>query len=207
MVEPVLEMLRQGGWVLIGIIVVSVVAWSLILWEWLRLYERTSRGWAPVRRAVDDLQRGNAVDRELVQRTGENLVGRLLCSNIMNRRMERRTFEAQVTPLLNSEAVMFQRTLRVVAVLAATMPLLGLLGTVLGMIQTFSALTDRGTAEVDALAGGISKALITTQAGLVIAVPVLLINGYLGARVRSYLDMSSVLLKKIETAICYEPPE
>lgn len=204
MVEPILEMLRQGGWVLIGIIVVSVFAWSLILWEWLRLYERTSGGWGGIRRAVDDLQSHGAFSRGEIERTGENFIGRLLRSETVGKRMGRRAFESQIMPLLNSESVMFQRTLRVVAVLAASMPLLGLLGTVLGMIQTFSALTDRGTAEVDALAGGISKALITTQAGLVIAVPVLLINGYLGARIRRYLDMSNVMLKKIETAICYE---
>jgi len=195
-------MFRQGGWVLIGIILVSIVAWTLIVWEWLRLHERTGRGWGNIRRAVEDFQSHGVLNRSIVDRTGENFIGRLLRSEIVGRRMERRAFEAQVMPLLNSEAAMFQRTLRVVAVLAASMPLLGLLGTVLGMIQTFSALTDRGTAEVDALAGGISQALITTQAGLVVAVPVLLINGYLGARIRRYLDMSGVMLKKIETAVC-----
>lgn len=205
MVEPVLEMVQQGGWVLVGIILVSVIAWSLIVWEALRLYQCTRGGWSGIKSAVDHLQRGDSVDYGAVERSGANLIGRLLYSNVFRQRMDRNGFEAQIMPLLNSEAVIFQRTLRLVAVLAATMPLLGLLGTVLGMIQTFNALTDRGTAEIDALAGGISKALITTQAGLVIAVPILLVNDYLGARIRRYLDMSSVMLKRIETSICDRP--
>lgn len=204
MIEPVLEMTRQGGWVLVGIGVVSIIAWTLILWEWLRIYERTAGGWKEIERNVDRVQLGHPVDVVAMNRTGENFVGKLLRSNLASLRLERSSFEAQIVPLLNSEQVMFQRTLQLVAALAAAMPLLGLLGTVLGMIETFSTLTERGIADVNALAGGISQALITTQAGLVIAVPVLLINGYLGARIRRYLDLSSVLLKKIETAICIE---
>ncbi len=131
-------------------------------------------------------------------------MAQLLRSDIIQRRMDRRSFEAQIVPLLNSEAVIFRQMLRKVAVLAACMPLLGLLGTVLGMVETFSALTERGVADVDSLAGGISQALITTQAGLVMAVPVLLASGLLSARIRRYLDTVNVLLKKIETAICDE---
>ena len=204
MIDPILEMLQKGGWVLVGIGVVSIIAWTLILWEWLRIYERTVYGWQVIERSIDAMQDGQPLDCAALERTGENFIGKLLRSEVVRRRLERSSFEAQVVPLLKSENVMFQRSLRLVAVLAATMPLLGLLGTVMGMIQTFGALTDRGIADVDALAGGISQALITTQAGLVIAVPVLLINGYLGARIRRYLDRSSVMLKKIETAICIE---
>ena len=181
---------------------VSIIAWTLILWEWLRLYERTVAGWSGIEQAIDDLCRGRAIDRQAVERTGKNFIGELLSSDLLGRRFDRLSFKARIQPLLNGECVMFQRSLRTTAVLAASMPLLGLLGTVLGMIQTFNALTDQGVARVDALAGGISQALITTQAGLVIAAPVLLANGYLAARIRRYLDMSAVMLKKIETAVC-----
>ena len=110
-------------------------------------------------------------------------------------------------PLLQSEAATFARTQRTVNVLAGCMPLLGLLGTVFGMIDTFIVLTAQGIADVDDLASGISKALITTQAGLVMSLPVLLTNSYLAARIRSYLDTATVMLKKIETAICDEQQE
>ena len=122
----------------------------------------------------------------------------------MAKRIDRSSFDAQVAPFLESEVVSFERTLQTVGVLAAVLPLLGLLGTVEGMIQTFDALNETGVAQVDSLAGGISQALITTQAGLVIAVPILLVNRYLGARIRKYLELSRVMLKKIETAICVD---
>lgn len=204
MIDPILDMLNQGGWVLVGIVLVSIVAWSLILGQWTRLRERTAHGWEVIEQAVEDLHRGGSFDLMSVSTTGDNIVGRLLQSDVIHFHLNRRSFEAQVLPLLNRETVLFERSLRLIAVLAASMPLLGLLGTVLGMIQTFAALTEQGVAEVNGLAGGISQALITTQAGLVIAVPILLVHGYLGARIRRYLDEVNVMMKKVETAVCCE---
>ena len=204
LIDPMLDMVRQGGWVLIGIAAVSIIAWSLIFWEWLRLAERTRGGWESVERVVEQMQQSRPFDDQTVQDTGENFVGRLLRTEMIHRRFDRHAFEAQITPLLNHEAVMFEQSLRLVGVLAASLPLLGLLGTVLGMIQTFSVLTEYGVADVNALAGGISQALVTTQAGLVVSVPILLFNRFLGARVQRYLDTATVILKKIETAVCEE---
>ena len=116
----------------------------------------------------------------------------------------RESFEAQVTPLLQSESLLLESTLRTIAVLAGAMPLLGLLGTVLGMMHTFGALTSRQATDIDALAGGISQALITTQAGLVVSVPVLLMHGYLRSRIYRYLDAASVMMKKIEAILCQD---
>ena len=204
--DPDLDMLDQGGWVLVGIALASIVAWTLIFWEWLRLRERTSGGWTNIEQSIADLQSGESPGHPSLHPTTENFIGKLLRSPVIQQRLDRPSFEAQVMPLLESETVMFERAMRVIAALAASMPLLGLLGTVLGMIQTFGALTDHGVAEIDALAGGISQALITTQAGLVIAVPVLLTHGLIRSRIRQYLAISSVLLKRIETIIVVEPP-
>ena len=202
--QPVLDMLNQGGWVLVEIALVSVVAWSLILSAYWRLSERTGSGWKWIQQAVEQLSQGRPLPESIPSEASGNFIGQLLQSDITRTATNRWAFEAQVMPLLNSETVSFVRTLRVVAVLAAVMPLLGLLGTVLGMITTFGALTNRDLAQVDALAGGISQALITTQAGLVISVPVLLVHGYLNAKIRRYLDTASVLVKKIETAVCVD---
>ncbi len=199
-----MDILRQGGVVLVGIAAVSVIAWTLLLRGWSTLRERTLGGWDAIERAVKNLQQSRPIASQDLPHGEGNFVAQLLRSDIIQRRMDRSSFEAQIVPQLNSEAVMFRQMLRKVAVLAACMPLLGLLGTVLGMVETFSALTERGVANVDSLAGGISQALITTQAGLVMAVPVLLAIGLLGARIRRYLDTVNVLLKKIETAICDE---
>jgi len=72
-----------------------------------------------------------------------------------------------------------------IAVLAAVAPLLGLLGTVLGMIQTFDVIAVFGTSNAKAMAGGISVALVTTQAGLMVAIPGLFLSGALQRKARS----------------------
>jgi biopolymer transport protein ExbB len=86
--------------------------------------------------------------------------------------------------------------LSVIGVLAAIAPLLGLLGTVTGMIATFDVLAVFGTGNARAMAGGISEALITTQTGLLVAIPGLYMKGFLDRRVRN-------LRKKIAAAGLY----
>lgn len=202
------SLINDGGWVLIAILIVSMIAWTLIIWEWLRLRDQQRGGWNWIQRAIDDIAAGRpfredqaaGVDPSLIP-----LVGQLVRTGLRPRSQDRASFEAQVMPLLRSQAVMLQRPLALIAVLAATMPLLGLLGTVLGMMHTFDALTARGLGRVDALAEGISQALITTQAGLIVAVPVVLIHSYLAARVRRHVETSSVMIKRIETAVCHDP--
>jgi biopolymer transport protein ExbB len=75
--------------------------------------------------------------------------------------------------------------LSVIGILAAVAPLLGLLGTVTGMIATFDVLAVFGTGNAKAMAGGISEALITTQTGLLVAIPGLYMKGFLDRRARS----------------------
>lgn len=75
-----------------------------------------------------------------------------------------------------------QSWLPFIAVTAATAPLLGLLGTVSGMIRTFNVITVSGTGDAKPLAGGISEALVTTLFGLVVAIPALIIHALLSRR-------------------------
>jgi biopolymer transport protein ExbB len=83
-----------------------------------------------------------------------------------------------------SQVPLLERFLSPLAVCASVAPLLGLLGTVTGMIHTFNLITVFGTGDAKLLSGGISEALITTEVGLMIAVPALLIHAYLSRRVR-----------------------
>ena len=204
MIDPIIDLVRDGGWVLVGIAFVSLIAWTLIFMEWIKLTERTECGWTEIEGAIQQLESGQDAQRSPLQLDSENLVAKLLGSEILTRRMNRSSFEAQVIPLWKSEEVLLRQTQHTISVLAACMPLLGLLGTVLGMIEMFQVLAVPGVVEADSMAGGISQALITTQAGLVIAVPVLLVNGMLGSRIRRYLDTSRMMVKKIETALCDE---
>ncbi len=91
----------------------------------------------------------------------------------------RQSAESAVKELLFSETSRLSGHLNTLAVIAGVAPLLGLLGTVTGMIRLFEVITRFGTGDPKLLAGGISEALITTEVGLIIAVPVLLLHNFL----------------------------
>jgi len=90
--------------------------------------------------------------------------------------------EKSIKELLLTEVPQLDKHLATLAVLAGAAPLLGLLGTVTGMIRMFEAITKFGTGDPKLLAGGISEALITTEVGLAIAIPLLLIHNFLRNR-------------------------
>jgi biopolymer transport protein ExbB len=115
--------------------------------------------------------------------------GRGLRGELLARFLEERSGEPQLDrSILRQQSEPMRRELRqhllFIAVLAAVAPLLGLLGTVLGMIETFQVIAIFGTGNARAMAGGISVALVTTQAGLMVAIPGLIISGLLLRRAR-----------------------
>jgi biopolymer transport protein ExbB len=96
--------------------------------------------------------------------------------------------EAAVDQALREQSPALERSLGLLGVLGTVAPFLGLLGTVTGLIRTFGTLTAVGSNDPRVLAGGISEALITTQAGLIVAIPILLVHAYLTHRVDDVAD-------------------
>ena len=93
--------------------------------------------------------------------------------------------EAQLEDILAKAAPALEKNLSIIKLLAAVAPLLGLLGTVIGMIETFQAITLFGTGDPKLMAGGISQALVTTMLGLIAAVPLLFVHNILDSRSRA----------------------
>jgi biopolymer transport protein ExbB len=98
------------------------------------------------------------------------------------------TDEQIIDGLKASHELFVKQDVGTIAMLAGIAPLLGLLGTVSGMIKTFSIIAEFGTGNAKALAGGISEALLTTQTGLVVAVPGLFMATFLARRSNGLLD-------------------
>ncbi|MFP4143678.1 MAG: MotA/TolQ/ExbB proton channel family protein [Phycisphaeraceae bacterium] len=193
---------EQGGWVLVVIAALSLAAWTVLIWTWLDLRARTAGGGRWVARALEALRRGQPQSVDAACADAGGLLADLLRLGARLPDRERDVYQAQLMPLWRSEETTLRRPLSLVAVSATVLPLLGLLGTVLGMVQTFAVITRRGVPDVGSLADGVSQALITTQAGLVVAVPILLAHGYLASRVQRHLDHAALLIKKIETICC-----
>ncbi|MEA2109836.1 MAG: MotA/TolQ/ExbB proton channel family protein [Pseudomonadota bacterium] len=172
----ILEYCRSGGLMMVPIIVVSLVMWSLIL---IKLQE------------IHEINRNDVGTLETVSRVqngvGLQTIGTPL-SHVVFHFMEQMTVDRQLnqdllTSLVNRETSRLSRNINVIYVLASIAPLLGLLGTVGGMISTFDAIAMYGTGNARAMAQGISAALITTQSGLFVSIPGLFMASFLHRRI------------------------
>jgi biopolymer transport protein ExbB len=110
---------------------------------------------------------------------GKGIVARMMETCLRNRTAPRAVIEKNMHEMFIEEIPQLSRYLNTLAVIAGAAPLLGLLGTISGMINLFGAVTHYGTGDPKFLAGGISEALITAKTGLAIAIPVLFIHDYL----------------------------
>ncbi len=178
------EIIQAGGWLMVPIIGCSVIALAIVL----------ERLWTLQRRRVlpEDLTRqvwewvshnelNHSHIREL--QTGSPL-GQLLAAGLINRHRDREVMKESIEDTGRHVVHELERYLPLLSTIAAVSPLLGLLGTVTGMIEVFAALSAGGAVgDASALAGGISKALITTVGGLWVAIPCLVAYRYLRDRV------------------------
>ena len=110
-------------------------------------------------------------------------VGCVLSSILSKEFKTRENAEKILEEVFAKETPALEKGLSSISVMATTVPLLGLLGTVMGMIQLFEVITLHGTSDPKLLAGGISVALVTTEAGLMVAIPLQLLHTFLSNRV------------------------
>jgi biopolymer transport protein ExbB len=190
---PIEDYLLTGGVVMVPLVLVSVLMWGLIVHKLLAL-KALYRHPLPAEQAVACVRDG--------QRLDSNYVG--INSRLVREFLLRRSGHSTLDSHVVDEAVLvvaggLDRGLTLIGVLAAIAPLLGLLGTVVGMISTFNSIALFGTGNARAMAGGISEALITTQTGLLIAIPGLYLRNFLQRRVanlKHQIDSLALTLKR-----------
>ena len=123
--------------------------------------------------------------KDITSPNADNPLGRIMIAYYENKHLDLETIKRRVDAVMFADLADIRKGLQVVKVLAAVAPLMGLLGTVTGMIGTFQAITLFGTGDPKLMAGGISQALITTVLGLCAAIPLLLSHSFLTSRVSS----------------------
>lgn len=123
--------------------------------------------------------------KDITSPNADNPLGRIMIAYYENRHLDLEAIKRRVDAVMFADLADIRKGLQVVKVLAAVAPLMGLLGTVTGMIGTFQAITLFGTGDPKLMAGGISQALITTVLGLCAAIPLLLSHSFLTSRVSS----------------------
>ena len=177
------ELIKSGGWIMLPIVVCSIIAVAIVAERLWTL--RSSRISPPhllgqVWRWVQDKQMDQNKFQEL--RLGSPL-GQILAAGLSNSRYGREIMKESIQEAGVKVVSELERYLTPLGTIAAITPLLGLLGTVLGMIEIFSAFMGSGMANAPQLAGGIAKALMTTAAGLFVAIPTLFFHRFLQRRV------------------------
>jgi biopolymer transport protein ExbB len=179
-----LELIKAGGWLMVPIIGCSVIAVAIVLERlWTLQKNRVLPG--DLTRQVWEWVSRNELNHEHIQQLQvSSPLGRVLAAGLLNRHREREIMKESIEDTGRHVVHDLERYLSVLSTIAAIAPLLGLLGTVTGMVQVFASISStEAVGDATALAGGISKALITTVGGLWVAIPCLVAYRYLRDRV------------------------
>ncbi len=194
-----LELFQKGGALMYPIMVCSVVALAIYMDRFWTYYS-LKRTYTPLCREVERLVVGGLTDQALqLCEEKDTAMGRILTVPLRHAGAPRAYIKTLVEEVGRRETVALERYLGLLGTIATISPLLGLLGTVLGMIRAFTVIASEGVGTPATLGGGISEALITTAAGLTVAVPTILLHRYLSSRVeREVLDMEKVTMHIVD---------
>lgn len=194
------EIVVAGGWLMIPIIACSIIALGIIV---ERLWALQKKRIAPKHLVAQvwHWEKNGQLDNERLRSLSSGSpLGKVLAVGLANRDSDREVMRDAIEEIGRHEVHALERYLNTLGTVAAISPLLGLLGTVFGMIQVFTNLSAHGTGNVGNLAGGISQALITTAAGLVVAIPSLMFYRYFRGRVDElvvYIEQEALKLIEV----------
>ena len=203
MEENLWTVIQKGGWTMIPLGLCSIIALAIVAHRII---------WGPTRRRVFDAGLQNTITDLLNKSRFDELLGVCRSHSSPLARLTETALEKAHRPrpeLLDAleitgkkEAIKLTRFLGTLGIIAAVSPLLGLLGTVSGMIETFSVINSEGVGDASALAGGISEALITTATGLTIAIPALVFYRYFSNRSKDLIvELESFAVKVAENLV------
>jgi biopolymer transport protein ExbB len=194
-----LEIIEAGGWVMLPIIACSVVATAIVL----------ERSWTLRRRRImpDNLvstiwqlhRSGQLSERRIQEIREASPLGRMLTAGVVNRFHSREVMKDAINDTGRQVVSGLERYLNTLGTIASVSPFLGLLGTVLGIIDVFGVVSGGGVGNAMVLSGGIAKALITTAAGLMVAIPALMFHRFFNSKVNKLaIAMEEQALRLVE---------
>ena len=181
------ELVKAGGWPMVPLLLLGVLALAIVLerfWT-LRRNEvlppglgQEVRNWAA---------RGKLDPNHIQSLRANSPLGALLAAALEARNRPRDQIRERIEDAGRHLVHRMERFLNALGTIASAGPLLGLLGTVIGMIQMFLGILDHGVGDVNQLAGGIGKALVCTATGMIVAIPALMFHRYFKGRINGYV--------------------
>lgn len=196
--QTVWDFLVAGGYIMVPLAICSVVVLALAMDRWMRL-----RGGRIMPKGIDDaiglLKQGRFDEALAAGRDLKAPAGRILVAGIQRREHHFEHVERAMEDQGQREVERLRKNIRPLSLIANIAPLLGLLGTVIGIQDSFASVVKSGMGKPENFASGIESALVTTIAGLVVAIPALLIASHFNAKVRSLMmDVDEKLSPTVE---------
>ena len=193
------EMIQAGGWLMLPILLCSVLAVTIIAERFWFLQSKKINPPNLVAQVWQWHKSQSLTEEHIIALENNSPLGRILAAGLLNRDHARDIMKESIEEVGHQVIHELERYLNTLGTIASITPLLGLLGTVIGMIKVFAAITTQGVGNPAVLAGGISEALITTAAGLSVAIPSLIFSRYFRGRVDELvLKMEEEALKIVD---------
>ena len=185
---------------MVPIILCSIIAMAIIIESFWSLQEKKI---IPHQQMVAQIwkwaQDNNLTGERIKELRDSSPLGRILASGLMNANQSREVMKESIVDTGRHVTHELERYLNMLGTISVITPLLGLLGTVVGMIKVFSVITDVGVGNPGELAGGISQALITTAAGISVAIPSVIFHRFFRRKVDNLVvSMEQESLKLVD---------
>ncbi len=193
------EVLFAGGWLMLPIVACSILALAICANRLMVLRPRLVTPNGLLAEVWELTQSGTLTAERLKSIRNSSPLGHIIVAGLNNSRHGRDIMKESISEEASHVIHDLERFLNPLGTIAAVTPLLGLLGTVIGMIKVFLEIMAQGTGNASILAGGISEALITTAAGLSVAIPALVMHRYFQRRIDTLvLTMEQESVKLVE---------
>ena len=177
------EIIKAGGPVMWPIIALSITAAAILLERLWSLQDERVLPKALTDKVWKLVESGQLTDKHVAALAQNSALGQILAAGLANRHRGREHIKEAIEDTGRHVVHELERFLNMLGTIAAVSPLLGLLGTVIGIITAFNAITHQGVGDAKVLSGGIGQALIATAAGLIVAIPSLMGYRYLRGKV------------------------
>ncbi|MGH8162331.1 MAG: MotA/TolQ/ExbB proton channel family protein [Gammaproteobacteria bacterium] len=201
-----LELVREGGWVMLPILLCSITALGIVL---ERLWTLRGKSVCPEHLLAEVwlwLKNGELDDKRIEALRRNSPLGRVLAAGLAHREDDRERVKEAIEDTGRHIVHDLGRYLNLLGTIAAISPLLGLLGSVLGIMRVFSGISVAGSATTQVLSAGIAEALITTAAGLMVAIPSLILYRYFRGKVDGLVvRMEADAMKLVEALEVRKP--
>jgi biopolymer transport protein ExbB len=177
------EIVKAGGIMMVPLILCSIIAAAIILERLWTLQQRRVMPTEITDKVWRWVEQGQIQEKHIVALQRNSPLGKILAAGLMYQGRDREVIKESIEDTGRHVVHELERFLNTLGTITAVSPLLGLLGTVSGMIKTFNAISGAGVGNPTALAGGISEALIATAGGLGVAIPALIAYRYFSSKV------------------------